>query len=168
MRNFAREGMMNAINQRKEWTNGIVTLGAAALVFTSGTAAATNGGTIQFVGAIVAPTFSVANPSGAATSTALTADVKNPDRNSVTVAFSTESNSTPLADVALTMTSPTKGNQGAAASRAIAAQFSDGQGQRLLPDRHGNYRIGASGGRLRLTPQTSPIGTRVTVSTSYE
>lgn len=159
---------MNTRHQRKEWTSGIVTLGAAALVFASANASATNGGTIQFVGSIVAPTFSVANPVGTASSPSRTVNVRTADRNSMTVAFSAGSNGTPLADVSLTMVNPEKSAQGAATSSVIAAQFSDGRGRRLQPDHDGNYRIGASGGYLRLTPGTSPAGARVTVSTRYE
>ena len=106
-----------------------------------------SGGTINFSGAIVAVPFNVTSSStepagGSAGAT---------DASPITIRFAPGSNNFPHADIALlTMRSTGSARRSVAASPVVDATFTQASGQRSMPDRRGNFHVGASGGVLSL------------------
>jgi hypothetical protein len=131
----------------------LMAIATVAALWTSSTAWG-EGGTIRFVGAIVAPTFEIAQGSaGVASSAAMsTQQTVDPITGVTTVHFTNASNAMLRADVS---------TLDAAAGRTdsqplrYTATFVDGAGHRLERDASGSYRVGALGGVMTLAPAST-------------
>jgi len=131
----------------------------------SGAAMAATGGTIEFMGAIVAPPYAITAAPTAATSRAASSFTQSvPDAQAVT--FTPAPNAPAYAKVSVMPAQPSDNIQDALAARALVARFSDGAGRQLKPDQNGEYRLGGSGGTLLLNTLQSQ--TAAVVVTSYE
>jgi hypothetical protein len=148
--------------------NAAIAIAAVTALWTS-PAAWGEGGTIRFVGAIVAPTFGIAQASaGVATSAAMsTQQTVDPVTGVTTVHFTNTANAMLRADV-----STLDADAGRTHSQPLryTTTFVDGAGHRLERDASGSYRVGASGGVMTLAPASTGRDAEpalVTVLTDY-
>ncbi|HXZ10604.1 MAG TPA: hypothetical protein VEI25_21340, partial [Paraburkholderia sp.] len=111
-------------------------------------ATAATSGTIHFIGVIVAPQFDVAYAPVAAPSTLAPTVLQAGSANGVRVTFDAPVGVDP-ANVAVQVFDKT----GAPVVQTIAARFVDGAGRQVGPDADGNFRLGAGGGTLTITPR---------------
>lgn len=116
-----------------------------------------DGGTIRFVGAVLAPTFDIAvgkRPS-AALATMEGRQGYDAANGVTTVAYSSAPNAAPRAEVSVVASNGSVSEGGSATRRRIRVGFTDGSGRRVSPDAAGRYLIGASGGVLTLAQKLS-------------
>ncbi|PVY35824.1 hypothetical protein C7413_105109 [Paraburkholderia silvatlantica] len=132
----------------------LTTLCASATLCACATAWA-DGGTIRFVGALVAPTFDIAMGHSATGASATMERRQDYDglRGFTTIAFSSEARVAPRANLSV-LPANSRVAQGSSVWRQrIRVRFINGAGRRVSPDAAGRYFIGASGGILTLAPR---------------
>jgi len=122
--------------------------GLAATCVLPVAAIAATSGTIHFVGAIVAPPFGVTYGPVAAPSTTSPTVLQAGSANGVRVTFDA-----PLGVDPANVTVQVFDKTGGPAPQTIAARFVDGAGHQVGADAGGNFRLGASGGTLSITPR---------------
>ncbi|PQV53116.1 hypothetical protein [Paraburkholderia sp. BL21I4N1] len=147
----------------KTATGRFVALGTAAtlaLMTAPLAASASEGGTITFSGAIVAPQLEVSAAPGARVGTM--GALQGLQGSAVTLTFSGPPGVTAGADVALQV------NGGASSGDSMVTRFVE-RGGRLAPaTRDGHYKVGRDGGVMSLSPKNATPDTRVTVVMSYD
>jgi hypothetical protein len=139
-------------------------IAATCVLPVAATAAAS--GAIHFIGAIVAPPFGVAYAPATVPSTSTPTVLQAGSANGVRVRFDAPVGVDP-ASVTVQMVEKT----GAPAPQTIAARFVDGAGHQVGPDADGNFRLGASGGTLSISPAAGAAksgGEVAAVVISYE
>lgn len=152
----------------KTATGRFVALGTAAtlaLMTAPLAASASEGGTIMFSGAIVAPQLEVAAAPAALGARVGTAGaLQGLQGSAVTLTFSGPPGVTAGADVALQV----NGGASSHSSDSVATRFVE-RGGRLAPaTRDGHYKVGRDGGVMSLLPINATPDTRVTVVMSYD
>jgi len=137
----------------------------AACLCAPAMALAAAGGTIHFIGAIVAPPFDVAPVAGTALTTS--GGVAGSAAQEVSVTYAAEPNSAPVANISLVA----MGNTNSGSHAPVDARFTDTAGHEVKPDKIGEYHLSGSGGVLKLSLKSdhATSGTAaVTVVTSYQ
>jgi hypothetical protein len=139
------------MTQAKRVAYGVL-LGAAMAFCASAQAVVSQGGTIVFTGALVAPSYLVSIRPTSHSNASTMQSVFARNKASVTeVSFTALPGGLPSADVTLTM----RAHEG----------FIDGKGQRINADRNGAYHIGATGGVLSILANSAR---QVTINVSYQ
>lgn len=129
----------------------LITFGAVATLCAS-TAAWADGGTIRFVGALVAPSFDVGVVGGAAASPSKSMEglqAYDASTGITRIAFWGDPSAAPHARVSVLAAD----NIDVGSVARIQAGFTDGAGRRVSADADGRYPVGASGGVLTLAPK---------------
>ena len=124
----------------------------------------TPGGTITFLGALAAPSFSVyVGAPGARTSTAAQNQTTDTSGRTTYVTFLPEPNNPPNADLSLSVAGHAR------SADVLSAGFRDGKGHAVKPGAGGTYHLGALGGTLsmRVADAAPPSPAQVTLLTSY-
>ncbi|MBV8453986.1 MAG: hypothetical protein JOZ29_17190 [Deltaproteobacteria bacterium] len=148
---------MKTTHGRQASMRGTLKAVAATTTLCASAAAWANGGTISFVGAVLAPTFDIAMGHGPSAASAAMEGRQDYDAASgvTTVAYSSGPNAAPLAAVSIVATNFPNSEGASAPLRHIRVGFTDGSGRRISPDSAGRYLIGASGGVLTLAQKLS-------------
>lgn len=161
---------MNTKAQRIEWLAHAVVAATVALGGVN-SASAANGGTINFIGMIVAPPLDVSAavvPPASSSHVMTQASASSPV---VAVTFKAPPGAVSSADVSLMINDSTAPRTGAAALDVLAARFTDGNGHMVAADPNGDYHVGSNGATLLLgaKPGDQPsAGKAVTVMMSYD
>lgn len=135
---------------------------AMALLVAPLMASASEGGTISFTGAILAPQLQMTAGSASAGAPVGTVGVQAQRLGSArTLTFSAPPGVAASANLALHV------NDGAPAHDLVAARFV-GSGGRVAAARNGHHQVGRDGGVLSLSPKYAETDTRVTIVMSYD
>lgn len=157
---------MNTANLRVAALVGkIAVMSATACFSIAGEATAAAGGTVTFIGAILAPSFamSVGSAAHAQGSTAAPTQITGTRGGTTFVSFLPVPYSPTNADVSLSVAGQAR------TADALTASFTDHKGRVVKPGPSGAYFVGAMGGTLsmRTKDDAPPSGTAVTLVTSY-
>jgi hypothetical protein len=109
------------------------------------------GGTITFIGAIVAPAFEIAVTRARAATTPTSLAYDPSGGAGTTVRLTAPSGSTPVADVALMAADPARQNNGVVA-RGVEVKLVSHAGKQIAADATGHYRLDAQGAVMALKP----------------
>jgi len=148
---------METRHGRQASMRGTLMAVAAATTLCVSAAAWADGGTIRFVGAVLAPTFDIAMAHGPSAASMTMAGRQDFDAaNGVTtVAYTSALNAAPRAEVSVVAPNGSTPEGASAQPRRIRVGFTDGSGRRVSPDATGRYFVGASGGVLTLAQKRS-------------
>lgn len=139
----------------------IAIAGAAACFAVSASAVTVPGGTITFLGALVAPPFALSTNARTSADGPGFSARGDQSGNTASVTFTPEPNSAPSADVSLSV------DNHRATPGELNASFADGKGRRIAPNSGGVFHVGASGGVLSM--QGKDASTKlVTLVTNYQ
>jgi hypothetical protein len=117
-----------------------------------------DGGTIRFVGAIVAPTFGIGVGGGVTSGGTATVE-RRQDYDAATgvttVALTSDPNAATHAELSVVPANGASPQDAAALAQRIQVGFKDGAGRRAKPDASGGYLVGAAGGVLSIAAKPS-------------
>ena len=153
-------------NLRVAALRGTIALAGAALCCS--VAAQTTlapGGTITFIGALAAPSFSVsvATSAGGRAPTAAQNQTTDTSGRTTYVTFLPEPNNPPNADLSLSVAGHAR------SADVLSVDFRDGKGHVVKPGAGGTYHLGALGGTLsmRVADAAPQFPAQATLLTSY-
>jgi hypothetical protein len=159
------------MNARCVWKTtmqrALVAVGTIAVLCASATAWA-DGGAIQFVGAIVAPTYGIAVGGRASPGASATLERQqgyDSTTGATTIVLTSEQNAAPRAELSVLAVNGARTDNAAESGRRVEVSFTDGSGRRARQDATGRYQVGASGGVLTLAAKPSGLAADAALAT---
>jgi hypothetical protein len=162
------EWTMNARYGWKAMTQGTLAAACTIGALCASATAWADGGTIHFVGAIVAPTYGIVVGGGASSGASATLERQQGYDSATgvtTIVLTSEPNAAPRAELSVLTASGARTNPAAEPGRRVEVSFTDGSGRRVTQDVAGRYQVGASGGVLTLAAKQSGLAADAALAT---